>query len=66
MIEIQGTVKFFNRVKAFGFITGEDGNDYFVHKNFLDGDIELSENDIVDFDDEQGERGLKAVNVRKR
>lgn len=61
---MKGTVKFFNVMKEFGFITGEDGKDYFVHKTALKVDT-LKENDIVTFDTEQGEKGLKAVNVNK-
>ena len=62
---MKGTVKFFNGMKEFGFITGEDGKDYFVHKSGLTGDIEISEGDSVSFDTESGDRGLKAVNVTK-
>lgn len=62
---MKGTVKFFNEMKEFGFITGEDGKDYFVHKSGLTGDITLSEGDSVNFDTEQGDRGLKAVKVTK-
>jgi CspA family cold shock protein len=52
-------------MKEFGFITGEDGKDYFVHKTALKDNITLNEKDSVSFDVEQGDRGLKAVNVRK-
>lgn len=62
---MKGTVKFFNRNKAFGFIAGEDGKEYFVHETGLNGDISLNENDSVEFDVEQGDRGPKAVNVSK-
>ena len=60
---MKGTVKFFNRAKRFGFITGEDGKDYFVHQSGLAGGSSLNENDSVTFDTEEGERGPKAVNV---
>jgi len=62
---MKGKVKFFNGVKEFGFITGEDGKDYFVHKSGLIGDITLNENDAVTFETEKGDRGLKAVKVSK-
>ena len=62
---MKGTVKFFNSMKEFGFITGEDGKDYFVHKSALKDNITLNENDSTSFDVEQGDRGLKAVNVKK-
>ena len=60
---MKGTVKFFNEMKEFGFITGEDGKDYFVHKSGLNEGITLSEGDSVEFDVEKGDRGLKAVKV---
>jgi cold shock protein len=62
---MKGKVKFFNALKEFGFITGEDGKDYFVHKSGLIGDITLNENDSVVFETEAGDRGLKAVKVSK-
>jgi CspA family cold shock protein len=62
---MKGTVKFFNEMKGFGFISGEDGKDVFVHKTALEEGTTLHENDSVSFDVEQGDKGLKAVNVRK-
>ena len=62
---MKGKVKFFNRTKEFGFITGDDGKDYFVHVTGLVGTGSLNENDVVEFDTEQGEKGLKAVKVKK-
>ncbi len=62
---MKGTVKFFNEMKGFGFIVGEDGNEVFVHKSSLGEGVTLHENDSVTFDVEQGDKGLKAVNVQK-
>ena len=62
---MKGKVKFFNRSKGFGFISGEDGKDVFVHQSALGEGVTLQDNDSVTFDVEQGERGLKAVNVQK-
>ena len=62
---MKGKVKFFNREKEFGFITGEDGKDYFVHKSGLQDDIILNEDDSVEFSVEEGDRGPKAVKVTK-
>ena len=62
---MKGTVKFFNAGKGFGFIAGEDGKEYFVHKTGLGSGVELNESDSVAFDVEQGDRGPKAVNVTK-
>ena len=62
---MKGTVKFFNRSKGFGFIAGEDGKEYFVHQSALAEGVMLNDNDAVDFDVEEGERGPKAANVKK-
>ncbi len=60
---MNGIVKFFNIGKGFGFIAGEDGNEYFVHTTGLNEGVQLNENDKVIFDIEEGERGPKAGNV---
>ncbi len=58
-----GTVKFFNDSKGFGFITPDDGGrDVFVHINGLNG-ISITEGDEVSYDVEEGQKGLNAVNV---
>ena len=58
-----GTVKFFNNAKGFGFITPDDGGkDVFVHINGLNG-LSIDEGDKVSFDVEEGQKWLNAVNV---
>ncbi|SEB36889.1 cold-shock DNA-binding protein family [Tenacibaculum sp. MAR_2009_124] len=58
----EGTVKFFNDSKGFGFITSaESGKDIFVHNSGLID--EIRENDRVRYQTEQGKKGLNAVNV---
>ena len=58
-----GTVKFFNETKGFGFIKdAESQNEYFVHSTGLIDKI--SENDEVTFDLQEGKKGLNAVNVK--
>ncbi len=62
--KMKGKVKFFNRAKRFGFIAGEDNKEYFVHESGIkQGPID--EDDEVTFDVEEGDRGPKAVNVKK-
>lgn len=62
---MKGTVKFFNVEKHFGFIAGDDGKEYFVHNSGLAQGARIRDNDSVEFDSEEGDRGLKAVNVKK-
>jgi len=62
---MNGNVKFFNEMKGFGFISGEDGKEYFVHSSGLKAGASIRENDAVTFDVEQGDKGPKAVNVAK-
>ncbi|KQT16011.1 cold-shock protein [Chryseobacterium sp. Leaf404] len=60
----QGTVKFFNDTKGFGFITpSTGGQDVFVHTSGLVDTIR--ENDVVTFDLQNGAKGVNAVNVKK-
>lgn len=63
---MQGTVKWFNSQKGFGFITTEDGKDVFVHYSGIEsgGFRTLNEGDKVQFDLTQGQKGDQAVNVK--
>ncbi len=58
----EGTVKFFNETKGFGFIRPTEGEDIFVHHSGLIDQIR--ENDRVSFDVQDGRKGLNAVNVK--
>ena len=64
---MKGTVKWFNKEKGFGSITGEDGKDVFVHYSGIanDGFKSLTEGETVEFDVENGAKGPIAVNVKK-
>ena len=64
---MKGTVKWFNAQKGYGFITGEDGNDVFVHYSgiAMDGYKSLEEGAAVSYDVTQGAKGPQAVNVQK-
>lgn len=60
-----GTVKFFNDAKGFGFITQEGGgNDLFVHTSAIEGGT-LNENDKVEYQIGEGQKGPCAVDVKK-
>jgi len=61
----EGTVKWFNPKKGYGFIGTADGRDVFVHYSSIAGDgfKTLEEGDTVSFDIVEGEKGLRATNV---
>ena len=63
----KGKVKWFNGEKGYGFITGEDGKDVFVHFSAIQGEgfKSLEEGQEVTFDVQQGARGPQAANVVK-
>ena len=62
-----GTVKWFNSDKGYGFISQENGPDVFVHFSAIEGAgyRNLEENDRVEFEVNQGPKGLQASNVRR-
>ena len=63
----QGTVKWFNDAKGYGFISKEGGEDVFVHFSAIQaqGFKSLAEGDKVEFEVSRGPKGLQAANVRK-
>lgn len=68
--KVNGTVKWFNAAKGFGFIAPADGTkDLFVHFSSIqdssNGYRSLNEGDLVEFNVEQGQKGLQATNVVK-
>jgi CspA family cold shock protein len=64
-MRLRGTVKWFSAEKGFGFIAAESGRDYFVHFTGINGNgyRKLDEQQAVEFEVEQSERGPKAVRV---
>lgn len=63
--KINGVVKWFNDMKGFGFISGEDNQDYFCHRNSIIFNELLKEGDKVLFEPEHTEKGLQGKNVEK-
>ena len=61
----EGTVKFFNAEKQFGFINGDDGKSYYFHATQVEQGTRLTDGDKVSFTAVQGERGPKAEHVKK-
>lgn len=63
---MKGTVKWYNSRKGYGFITGEDGKDVFVHKSAIPDEIDfLHDGDQVEYEVEKTERGQNATNLKK-
>ncbi len=62
---MKGKVKMFNTERGFGFITGEDAKDVYVHNSAIEGGVALATGDAVEYEVESGERGPRAKNVKK-
>ncbi|HOG34640.1 MAG TPA: cold-shock protein [Petrotogaceae bacterium] len=63
---MKGTVKWFDAKKGYGFVTGDDGKDVFIHFSAIkmDGYKKLEENQKVEFDVVDGQKGPQAANVK--
>jgi len=62
---MNGTIKWYNPRKGYGFILGEDGKEIFLHRTAVPPELRLNEGDKVEYDIEESERGPKATNVKK-
>ncbi len=62
---MNGTVKWYNDMKGFGFIANEDGTEVFVHRTAIQMGTGLNEGDQVEYEVEDSDRGQRAVNVKK-
>jgi CspA family cold shock protein len=63
---MKGTVKWYNSYRGYGFIQSEDGKEVFVHKSSIEMETDLYENDPVEFEIEESDKGPKAMNVKKQ
>lgn len=61
---MKGAIKWFNPMKGYGFIVGDDGKEIFVHSTALPMGTEINENDPVEYKIEESERGPRAINVK--
>ncbi|OIO22094.1 cold-shock protein [Candidatus Micrarchaeota archaeon CG11_big_fil_rev_8_21_14_0_20_47_5] len=62
---MKGKIKMFNPARGFGFITGDDGKDVYVHTSAIEGGVALAVGDAVEYETEQSERGMRAKGVKK-
>ena len=62
---MEGTVKWYNPRKGYGFISDEDGKDVFVHRSSMPDGTYLNEGDKVEYQLEDSERGPQATNIKK-
>lgn len=62
---MKGTIKWYNSMKGFGFISGEDGKDVFIHRTAIPEGTDLYEGDKVEFEVEDSDKGLKAKDIKK-
>jgi CspA family cold shock protein len=62
---MKGKIKWYNARKGFGFILGEDGKDIFVHRSQIPDGTYLNEEDPVEYETEETDKGLQAKNLKK-
>lgn len=65
VFSMKGKVKMFNAERSFGFITGDDGKDVYVHLSAIEGGVALAQGDAVEYEVEASDRGPRAKGVKK-
>jgi len=62
---MKGTIKWYNPKKGYGFITGEDGKDIFVHRTAVPTGTFLNDGDTVEYEIDTSEKKPRAINIKK-
>lgn len=63
---MRGSCKWWNSTRGYGFVTGEDGQDYFLHYSEIEGTgrKDVAPNDFIDFEPSKNSKGLKAIKAK--
>ena len=62
---MKGTIKWYNSMKGFGFISGDDGKEVFVHRTVVPEGLLLYEGDKVEYQVKETDRGPNAIDIKK-
>ncbi len=62
---MNGKIKWYNARKGFGFVESEEGKDIFIHRSAVPAGVFLNEGDQIEFETEETDKGVKAVNIKK-
>ena len=62
---MNGKIKWYNARKGFGFVESEEGKDIFIHRSAVPAGVFLNEGDKIEFETEETDKGVKAINIKK-